>query len=353
MNAIISMIVAFFTLLPQILGPIPAMLNQGSYFEDWSAEQEYTDDYAATLIKDPNKDFVVLNFTDIQLDDDEYYEGVGAESEAMIKRLIDETNPDLITLTGDNAWATLAYINLVNYIDSFDIPWAPVMGNHDGQDTPGEFWCSYLFDQAENCLWKFGPKDMGHGNYIINIKEDGKIIHSLFMMDSHSDGTWTDENGQEVSGYDHLWDNQIEWYKWAVKGIEKTAGAKVESSAFMHIPVYEFKTVWENNYDKDKHVFTGDYAEGSFGVIHETPCPGAINNHFMDVVVELGSTKNMIFGHDHVNSASILYNGVRLTYGMKLGIGCYYEPGLQGGTTLTINSDGAATVAHINYGEQA
>ncbi len=350
MSAVISMILAFFTMLPQILAPIPAMLNQNSYFEDWSAEQEYTEDYVTTLKKDPSKDFVVLNLADIQLKDDEYYEGVGASSEAMIKRLVEETNPDLITLSGDNAWGTLAYINLVEYIDSFGIPWAPIMGNHDGQNTLSEFWCSYLYYSAENCLWKFGPKDMGYGNYIINVEENGKVVHTIFMMDTHNNGTWTDENGNEVSGYDHLWANQIEWYEWAVKGIEKTEGSKVESSVFMHIPVYEVKTVWAEYYDQATDTFKAPYAFTSYGVIHETPCPGAINNHYMDKVLELGSTKNIIFGHDHVNNSSILYKGVRLTYSMKLGSGCYYEPALQGGTTLTINSAGSATVNHINYG---
>lgn len=343
----LRMILAFFMLLPQILAPVPAMLQQSKYFEDWSAQQEYTEDYAVTVQKDPNKDFVILNLTDIQLKDDEYYAGEGAASEAMITRLVEEQKPDLITLTGDNAWATLSYLNLVEFMDSFGIPWAPVMGNHDGQNCFNEFWCAYLFSEAENCLWKFGPKDMGYGNYVINIEENGEVIHSLFMMDTHSK---VDEKDKYGMNYDHLWDNQIEWYKWAVKGIEKTVGHKVESSAFMHIPVYEVQTVWEEYYDKENDVFTGPYADTSFGIVHEIPAPGVSNNGFMDEVIALGSTKNIIFGHDHINNASILYEGVRLTYSMKLGKGCYFEEGLQGGTTLTVDSTGKGTINHINYG---
>ncbi|MBQ3520029.1 MAG: metallophosphoesterase [Clostridia bacterium] len=343
--AVFKMIAAFFSLLPMIINPIGESFGE-TYYEDWSADQAYTADYAVELEKDPAKDFVVLNFADVQLDDMEYYSGMGAESEAMMTKLVEEIQPDLITLSGDNAWATLAYINLVEFVDSFGIPWAPVMGNHDGQGCISEFWCAYLFDQAENCLWKFGPADMGHGNYVINVTENGKVIHTLFMMDTHNNGTFTDENGNTVEGYDHLWNNQIEWYEWAVNGIAAEAGHVVESTAIMHIPVYEMKTTWEKYYDKENDCFTGPYAEGSFGVIHETPCPGAVNNHFMDTVLALGSTKNMIFGHDHVCNASFVYDGVRLSYGLKLGKACYYEEGLQGGSTLTINSDGVATFAH-------
>lgn len=346
LSAVFKLIMAFFMVLPQILAPVPAMIMEDSFFEKWSAEQQFTEDYAVVIEKDPDEDFVVLNFADVQLKDLEYYEGYGKAAEDMMTKLIEEQQPDLITLSGDNAWATIAYINLVNFVDSFGIPWAPVMGNHDGQGCMNEFWCTYLFNEAENCVWKFGPEGMGYGNYIINIEENGEIIHTIFMMDTHNDGTFTDENGNEVSGYDHLWESQIEWYEWAINGIAAIEGHVVESSAIMHIPVYELKTTWEKFYDKENDCFTGEYAEGSFGVIHETPCPGAVNNHFMDKVLELGSTKNMVFGHDHVCNASFLYEGVRLSYSLKLGTGCYYEDGLMGGSTLTINSDGEATFAH-------
>ncbi len=354
LKIIVIVIVLFVVLFSAITGfvkPFPSMLSQEKNFEAWSAEQEYTKDYAVTVEKDPEKDFVVLNITDIQLTDFEIYGAKGKKADAMIKEIIEKTNPDLITLTGDNAWGVLAYIKHAKYIDSFGIPWAPVMGNHDGQGTFGEFYCSYFYNNAENCLWKYGPKDMGYGNYIINIEENGKVIHSMFMMDTHSDATWTDEKGEEVSGYDHLWKNQIEWYNWAVKGIEKTEGNKVESSAYMHIPVYEVGTVYNENYNKETDKFTEEYEKDSFGVIHENPCPPPVNNGFMDDVLELGSTKNMFFGHDHVNNASFLYDGVRLTYVLKLGEGCYFEEGLEGGTTFTINSKGSGTVEHVYYGE--
>lgn len=377
---IFKLVMAFMMFLPQILGPIPALMNEASYFEDWSKDQAYTSEYAVEIEKNPEEDFVVLNLTDIQISDDENYYSEYEYAKTLINNLVADNDPDLITLTGDNAWDTVAYCTLVDFIDSLGIPWAPVMGNHDGQGCISEFWCAYLFDQAENCLWKFGPKDMGYGNYIINVTENGEVIHTIFMMDTHDDGTWTLEDGTEVSGYDHLWANQIEWYEWAVKGIEETEGKKVESSLFIHIPVYEVREVWydfyeghyceacdksftkaqlkggscpecagEITYTEDSR-WIGEYADKATGDIHETPCPGAVNNHFTDKMLELGSTKNVIFGHDHVCDASINYEGIQLTYSVKLGYGCYYEEGMMGGTTLTINSDGVATVAQHYYG---
>ncbi len=375
--AVFKLIAAFFFALPQILAPIPAHLNEASYFEDWSAETEYTEAYAAVLEKAEDKDFVILNLADIQISDDERYYPKYEYAKEMINKLVAEQQPDLITLTGDNAWDTVSYVTLVEFIDSLGIPWAPVMGNHDGQGCISEFWCGYLFNEAENCLWKFGPKDMGYGNYIINIEENGKVIHTLFMMDTHDDGEWT-VDGKTVSGYDHLWDNQIKWYEWAVKGIAEQEGKTVESSVFIHIPTFEVKEVWNEYYeghycavcdkyftkaqlvadccpdcagaitykDENRNHWLGEYADKATGILHETPCPGAVNNHFTDKMLELGSTKNVIFGHDHVCNASINYEGIQMTYSLKLGQGSYYEDGLMGGTTLTIGSDGTAQYAH-------
>ena len=296
--------------------------------------------------KNPDEDFVILNLTDIQLSDDEVYGEMGDRSNAMIAKLIDEQDPDLITLTGDNAWDTMAYMELVDYIDSFGIPWAPVMGNHDGQGCISEEWCARLFMDAENCLFEFGPEDMGYGNYIINITENDEIIHTLFMMDSHGSKNYKDADGNVFNDYDHFWPDQIKWYKWAVNGIADEAGKVVESTVFMHIPVYEYKTAWAEAWDEEADCFHPEYAETSFGRNNETACPAPVNNGFFSVCKELGSTKNMVCGHDHVNCSSILYDGIRLTYGLKLGEGCYFEEGMTGGTTLTINSQGSVLTEH-------
>jgi hypothetical protein len=302
--------------------------------------------------KDPDKDFVVLNLADIQMQDHETYGRVGAQVKGTIDKLVENLEPDLITLTGDNAWRMLSYNELIRMIDSYGIPWAPVMGNHDGQGCPSEFWCAYNYSQAENCLFQFGPKDMGYGNYIIQIYENDKIIHTLYMMDTHGSIEADNCNGKKDSGYDHLWENQMAWYTWAVNGTNALAGTPVESTVFFHIPVREYVTAyteaiggadWEENHDLP---YVGENAESCFGSKHEgSGCPPE-NNGFFSLMLRLGSTKNVVVGHDHVNSYSIPYQGIRLTYGLKTGEACYWEPTRSGGTTVTIGADGSASVAH-------
>ena len=350
MSAIIKMIIAFFLSFTQFMAPINNFVNAGgedSYFTKWSVKDEFTSEAYIELEKDPSKDFVILNLADVQLSEDEVCGDMGTRSNNMIATLIEEQQPDLITLSGDNAWGTVAYMELINYIDSFGIPWAPVMGNHDGQGCVSEFWAAELFTQAENCLFQFGPEDMGYGNYIINITENGKAIHTLFMMDTHGTTNYKLKDGTVYENeYDHLWPLQMNWYRWAVNGIAEENGQIVESTVIMHIPLYEYRTAWENAWDEENECYYPEYAETSLGKNSEAVCSAPVNNGFFDLCKELGSTKNIVCGHDHVNSSSIVYEGIRLTYGLKLGEGCYYEEGMTGGTTLTVNSQGNVTTQH-------
>ncbi len=361
--ATLKMVIAFILAIPTFISPYIQMAVHGgidSYFENWNADTEYQADYAIELEKDPNKDFVLLNLADIQLNPKESYGDYGAFVEETVKRCVEEVKPDLITLSGDNAWGgDLSYIWVVKLIDSLGIPWAPVMGNHDGSngDVMNEFWCSSLLRNAKHCLFKFGPKDMGYGNYVINITENGRVIHTLFMMDSHSDADDTEAgkinygqnaDGSDNIGYDHFWANQIEWYEWAVKGIAKQAGSTVESTVIMHIPAIEYRPAADMvcEFDGSNGTVKEEYTDNAFGSINERICSAEGNNGFFAKCIELGSTKNMICGHDHVNDLSVEYEGIRLNYSLKCGPGCYWTPEKNGCSVLTINSQGNAAFSH-------
>ncbi len=344
--AIIKLVFAVLLSLNQFINPLFAMLFAGgidNFYDDWSPEDTYTADYAITLEKDPDKDFVVLNFSDIQLVAKEIYGEAGQIAEATMAKAVAEVQPDLITLTGDNSWCRIGYIRLCKVLDSFEIPWAAVMGNHDGGSGAKvyENWCAYQMYKSEYSVFRFGPKDMGVGNYVINIAENGKVIHSIYMMDTHTD------TQVPCSSYDHLWDNQIKWYEWAVKGNNELAGRTVESSVFFHIPCIQYRYAWnEAKYNPETGAYENPGYADSFGYNEEGICSPEFDNGFFDLVKELDSTKNIISGHDHVNCSSIMYDGVRLSYSLTCSPGGYWEPYMNGGSTLTIDSDGHAEFAH-------
>ena len=306
-------------------------------YDNWSSSDAYVLDYDNVLKKDADKDFKILVLADTQLDNDDATGAKRFASEALITALVEKADPDLIVTVGDNAIGGFAYQWFIDFLDSFGIPWAPIMGNHDGQGLPDESWAAYKMTKADNCLFEFGPKDMGHGNYVLHISQNNKIIHTLYLMDSHDSTDYFDGTTLHEDVYDGVWKNQIEWYKWNVNGLNTLTNSNVQSTVFMHIPFPEYNNAFDNmNSDPT-----------SFGEKNEYICCG-INRGMFDVIKELGSTKDVICGHDHVNTFSTVYEGVRLSYALKSGLTSYYDEAIQGASLLTIDNNGATKFSHID-----
>ena len=47
----------------------------------------------------------------------------------------------------------------------------------------------------------------------------------------------------------------------------------------------------------------------------------------------------MAFGHDHINTLHIKYQGVMFCYGLKTGFTSYYDENIQGGCLYTIKTN--------------
>lgn len=332
----ITLIIA--TLVNSIVPMLAASdVTDDLYYYDWSKEEIYTLDYDTVMQKDPDEDFRILALADVQLKSEDIFD-IRFEVEQVIAELVDIAQPDLIVTVGDNAIGIFAYEWFISYLDSFGIPWAPVMGNHDGQSLPNESWAAYKMMKADNCLFEFGPEGMGHGNYTIQVAQGSKILHTLYFMDTHDSTDYWDGQQMHEDVYDGLWDNQIDWYKWNVNGLNTLTNSNVESTIFMHIPFHEFVDAY-NAMDKDPT---------SFGVLGESVCHSGKNAGMFDVIKDLGSTKNVICGHDHVNNYSTVYEGVRLSYVTKTGNGSYYDENLCGGSLLTIDENGKTEFSHIS-----
>ena len=89
------------------------------------------------LIKEHGRDFVILNLSDPQLSNKEWGEGEKARSilEYTVKELMERVKPDLVTVSGDIAWAGAdhSYDMFAAMLERYGVPWAPVWGNHDEQ----------------------------------------------------------------------------------------------------------------------------------------------------------------------------------------------------------------------------
>ena len=387
-------------------------LNDKEYIvSPWQTEDEYTlylqdgavvsdTDYIVCLEKPTDRDFRILNLTDIHLanenwEKDDVYLKIFKKT---FEKLVDENQPDLITLSGDQGWAEAdACCRLSEYIDSFGIPWAPVFGNHDCQETDCTLgYLSWVYAQYEHCLYRVGPADMGVtsrnkdriGNYIINVYERDdsaqgfKVVQSVIMFNS------ADSQHYEPSDYDVPpatdWDyaqlsaRQKDWYKWAVSGVQKYGkDDKVKSTIVLHIPIYEYMVAYNaarntrfSLYDYNKAVVFNfliplpasyhgfGWKEGykdSFGVKRElsgsTPYPDGVFDCIMDYDddpdTDYVSTGLVVCGHDHISNTVINYKGVTLAYGLTTGKGTsYWHRDMNGGSLIAVDGSGGTVIEH-------
>ena len=112
------------------------------------------------------KDPVVLQLTDTQIIDlaqarptSNRYDGWATDQVEELcynhlTEVITATKPDLILLTGDIVFgeyddAGTTLISLVNFMETFKTPWAPIFGNHDNESTKGVDWQCEQFENAQ------------------------------------------------------------------------------------------------------------------------------------------------------------------------------------------------------------
>ena len=297
---------------------------------NWSASDQFEIENVATVTKQKNKDFVILNLADVQMADLEDIFHYGTMKKE-IAYLIETAKPDLITLTGDQTWSNenlISLTSLVRWLDGFKIPYAPVFGNHDSGNQKdsavlSQNACCDIYEQGKYCLFKRGPTNLGAlGNYVVNIVEDNKIVKTLYMMDY----------GRE----EQLTNSQIDWFCWNAEGIKQANGGEYsEGMCFMHKPIKEFKQAYLNNpVDPNRQVIGSCYAYWYLGSSDSTD--------FFDQAKMRGVT-DIVCGHEHGNNFTIKYNDIRLTFALKTGelVG-YYEDEeiyLNGATKFTISGE--------------
>ncbi len=326
------------------------------------------DTFDAVLLKYEGTDFIVLNLSDPQILA-RWWDINSVERQSMeytVEELIKRVEPDLITISGDIAACgeITSFIEFGNFIDRFGIPWAPVWGNHD-HDYEEYGWAMPLAEMEalytagyENCLFRSGPAELGSGNYVIGIQEGDRIVEAFFMMDSHDRVEVSDENGNVWLDWAPLNTQQIEWYKQKVSDV-RMFGCE-DSTLITHIPIYAYREAFAyavTDIEEAYNVSVADSYNGvgwidsmkdvCFGVNHQRNVGSySFDDGVFAAIKEMDHTKHTIAGHDHFNCFSILYEGVRLSYGLKTGSGAQCEAEMNGGTVLRITSNGVEEIYH-------
>lgn len=315
------------------------------------------------LTKNPGKDFIILNIADSQMSYRDWDDpSTGDHLKRIIDRLVEDSKPDLITVGGDLAYARsyVSYHKTGELLDGYGIPWAVIWGNHDNQKTRSvPAVVKYYTKNFKNFTYEDGDRKLGHGNYVIKIMEKGKPIEALIMMDTHDRYPYTAEDGTEKLEWAKLMPNQVRWYRKQIAGLK--AEGCLDTTLMTHIPIYAYReavrAAVKPGYDPRNITFelseSGEcWNEGykdTFGIIKDPICSYPEDEGMLDAILEGGTTKTVVAGHDHKNNVCIKYKGIRFVYGTKTGRGCYCTPELDGGTVFTVTKDGVSDVKHLIY----
>lgn len=313
------------------------------------------------LTNNKGREFRLLNLTDPQLKIEEWDKNnqTGKIFKKTVETLIERVSPDLITLSGDLSYAGdfMSYKKFADYFDFFKIPWTCCFGNHDNQegDEPVQKvvdeYLKHEFFVFEKC-----DSSLGNSNCVILIEQNGKNAEGVILMDTHDRVYYKEDDCGKNQAWGKLTPQQLDWYNDRVLEL-KEIGCN-DTTLITHIPINAYLTAAKaafKNPCPDKSIKLKDsYSnsiwnagyEDSYGVLHEPISAYPEDEGAFDLICKLGSTKNIICGHNHVNNWVVKYNGVRFIFGTKTGSGSYWEPEINGGTVITVNETGVVAVKH-------
>lgn len=313
-----------------------------------------TDDETFRLEIPTDRDYRILQLTDLHLGFGVLSRRKDRQALDAVRTIIQKSRPDLIVLTGDSVFPFLPKSGtrnnrrqahkLVAYLDSFQIPYTFVFGNHDCEmgSVCDKDELANVYAGGKYSIFAKGRADItGVGNFVIELTDNnGDCLLPLVMLDSNMYG----EGGWFYSGFDCIHDDQVEWCIQRMKKLRQD-NPDIRAMAFFHIPLPEFREAYEKMKLGDRSV---EYRHGSIGEKDEYFGITKYESTFFDKALADGTIKWMFCGHDHLNTLSLVYKGIQMTYGMSidcLGYRHIDKSYIQrGGTLITRGTDGSVSV---------
>ena len=133
-------------------------------------------------------------------------------------------------------------------------------------------------------------------------------------------------------------DDHSIWYETTINEITTKANKLVDSMMFFHIPLPEIVLAY--------YEFLHDPSLGS-GVNDEKFYVQQTVPKIFNKIVELQSTKLLVYGHDHINTLIMKYNDILFCYGLKTGMASYYDKNLIGGNLYTLDQNNKMNVERV------
>ncbi|MGO4936251.1 metallophosphoesterase [Fundicoccus sp. Sow4_H7] len=226
-----------------------------------------------------------------------------ADLEAGLRTL----NADMIMITGDlvnsygNGHERDIYKTFFEFLNRFAIPVGITYGNHDSEHEMSRADIDALF--LETVALRVERTNEVYvedfNNYTVEIKNpgSGEVRYVLYVMDS----------GQVAPGPDRTNDwilpEQVEWFR-QTQG--KYAGMR-HNLVFLHIPLPEYEMAKGN-------IVSGELREPGQLISHSRINTGLFSELFFSRQIH-----SVYCGHNHLNNAVMMWEGIQLVYGMFCG----------------------------------
>lgn len=321
-----------------------------------------------------DREFKVVQLTDVHIGGGLMSKKSDARAMNAVAALLTAEKPDLVVLTGDMVYPvpfqagtfnnSISTKMIISLLETLGVYYTVTFGNHDS-----EFYATHTREQISDMwsdpslkysLYQEGPEDVyGYGNHVIKVKNSkGIVTDAFFMFDSNE---YTDGDILGIMWkYDNIHEDQIAWYKENVIAIDN-ANKVIDPScdmftslAFFHIPLEEYSIAWDE-YKANGHQNTTDVQvqDGFYHEDGEKSYSGIYSENLFETMLELGSTKGVFCGHDHVNNAIVKYKGINLVYGMSIDYLAYsnlFSEGAQRGcTVIDLDREGGVEISLENY----
>lgn len=331
----------------------------------WSGEQqeEFLDLFPSISIDENAESVKIMQIADPQIK----FGGFTRDTKTMdlLDRAIAAEKPDICVVTGDLTLSVFTYDAFKYFADFMEERqqyWAFVYGNHDSQFDCSKYTIYKLLSNYEYCLFQRGASDVyGESNYLVNVfrgdKRADNLAYSLVMLDS---GMYPEAENVALTDwvYDWIHQSQMDWYEWAIKGLQ-TVKADVQTSMYFHIPLKEFANMYYLNQQANGNAIPDEVAQAlakdkidasyirdvkgvvresdkkdteyvygdegyTVGIFYQGNAEGVTDHpDVFKYVKELNSTKAIFCGHDHVNNLKGYYDDVYLGYGLCCGYHTY------------------------------
>jgi predicted phosphodiesterase len=263
---------------------------------------------------DSSGNFKIVQFSDIQ-------DGPNTNPQTLelMNRILDKEKPNLVVLTGDNVDGKCktskdvitAITNIAEPMESRNIPWAVVFGNHDDEhfmmnkEQMMNFYMSFNYNVSQ-IGFRTGTR-IGNYNLLVQGTSSQAPEFNIYLLDS---GKFS-----FLGIYDYITKPQICWYKTMARKLKNQYKRVIPAIMFFHIPLQEFYMAYQTGH------IDGERLE------HESA--SLINTGFFDTIVNTGDVKSIFVGHDHNNTYSAVLDNIRLGYAGSVGYATYGNPKLQ------------------------